>query len=442
MRKFFIIYILLFYKNSPQKTWTYLPGRPFRPAAGNPLKKDIILYMKQQKTTWQGSSAKRRNSAFFLFVFLGMLTAFAPFVTDMYLPSLPAMTQYFGVSASMVQLGLTFSMLGLAGGQIIFGPLSDKYGRRKPLLASMGLYLLATLGCIFAPNIQLFISLRLLQGIAAAGGIVISRSIATDKFKGRNLATALAIVGAINGIAPVAAPVIGGSVLKVTSWRGVFGVLFVLGLLVTAACIHFNESLSTKRRAKQKLLKTLSLFKPLFFNRRYLFYTLQMAFAQALLFAYIAASPFIIQQHYGFSPFAFSLFFAANAVAIGTGAALSVKFKKLENCILTSCAGMLVCSLVLLFTLTGGISIIYFEALLFIMLFAMGLTFTASTTLAMNAERNRAGTASALFGATCFLFGGIVSPLVGLGNILSSTGITFAACAVLSFVCAIIAMKR
>lgn len=398
--------------------------------------------MKQQQKTWQGSSTKRRNSAFFLFVFLGMLTAFAPFVTDMYLPSLPAMTHYFGVNASMVQLGLTFSMLGLAIGQIIFGPLSDKFGRRLPLLASMVLYLLATAGCIFAPNIRLFIALRLVQGMAAAGGIVISRSIATDKFKGRNLATALAIVGAINGIAPVAAPVIGGSVLKVTSWRGVFGVLFVLGALVLAACIHFNESLSTKRRTKQKLIKTLALFKPLFSNRRYLFYTLQMAFAQALLFAYIAASPFIIQQHYGFSPFAFSLFFAANAVAIGTGAALSVKFKRLETCILTSCIGMLVCSVAVLCALQSGASIVLFEGLLFIMLLAMGLTFTAATTLAMNAERARAGTASALFGAVCFLFGGLVSPLVGLGDILLPTGITFTACAVLSLTCGLIALKR
>lgn len=159
----------------------------------------------KQKKTWQGHSATRRNSALFLFVFLGMLTAFGPFVTDMYLPSLPAMTEYFSTSTSWVQLGLTFSMLGLAAGQILFGPLSDKYGRRLPLLLSMGLFLAATLGCIFAPNILCFVVLRFVQGIAAAGGIVISRSIATDKFKGQNLAKALAIVGAINGIAPVAA---------------------------------------------------------------------------------------------------------------------------------------------------------------------------------------------------------------------------------------------
>lgn len=146
-----------------------------------------------------------------------MLTAFGPFVTDMYLPSLPAMGEYFSAGASLVQLGLTFSMLGLTAGQLLFGPLSDKYGRRPPLLAAMLLFLLSTVGCICAPSIEVFVALRFVQGIAGAGGIVISRSIAADKFKGVNLAKALALIGAINGLAPVAAPVIGGTALKIVS---------------------------------------------------------------------------------------------------------------------------------------------------------------------------------------------------------------------------------
>ncbi len=395
--------------------------------------------MKQQKTTWQGNSTKRHNSAFFLFVFLGMLTAFGPFVTDMYLPSLPAMTSYFGTSVSMVQLGLTFSMLGLAAGQLVFGPLSDKYGRRAPLLISMGLFLVSTLGCIFSPTIELFVLLRFVQGLAGAGGIVISRSIATDKFKGLNLAKALAVVGAINGIAPVAAPVLGGAILKVTTWRGVFAVLFVLGVALLGACIHFNESLSRVKRSQESVWKTLSLFKQVVKNRTFMLYVLQMAFAQGMLFGYIAASPFIIQEHYGFSPFAFSLFFAANAVAIGTGAALSVKFKRQENCVLASCAGMLVCSVALLAALLAGAGVWMFEALLFVMLFMMGLSFTASTALAMDAVRGQAGTGSALLGASGFLFGSIVSPIVGMGNILVTSGITFVVCAVCSGVCALLA---
>lgn len=370
-----------------------------------------------------------------------MLTAFGPFVTDMYLPSLPSMTGYFGTTASMVQLGLTFSMLGLAAGQILFGPLSDKYGRRAPLIISMLLFLASTAACIFSPGINVFVALRFVQGIAAAGGIVISRSIATDKFKGKNLAKALAVIGAINGIAPVAAPVTGGAVLKITGWQGVFGILFVLGLVLLAGCVHFNESLSKKKRSKQKLSKTLTLFKPVLANGKFMFYMLQMSFALGLLFAYISASPFIIQQHYGFSPLAFSLFFAVNAVAIGAGAGLSVKFKRQENCVLTSCAGMLAGSLLVLGALTAGVCVWVFEGLLVFLLFMMGLSLTASTTLAMDSAREQAGTASALLGATGFLFGSIVSPVVGLGNILVSAGVTFVACAVLSAACALWAQR-
>ncbi|MDR0822620.1 MAG: multidrug effflux MFS transporter, partial [Endomicrobium sp.] len=313
------------------------------------------------------NSKKQRNSAFFLFVLLGMLTAFGPFVTDMYLPSLPAMMDYFSTSASMVQLGLTFSMLGLAAGQIIFGPLSDKYGRKKPLLISMFLFLVSTVSCIFAPSIEIFVLLRFVQGIAGAGGIVISRSIATDKFKGRNLATALAIIGAINGIAPVIAPVTGGAVLRITSWHGVFVVLFFAGIALTAGCLYFNESLSIMRRSKEKLSKTLSLFKFVLKNRKFVSCVLQMAFAQAILFGYISSSPFIIQQHYGFSPFAFSLFFGINSVAIVSGAAIAVKFKRQETGIYTSCIGMLICGALELIALSNGASIILYEALILIL---------------------------------------------------------------------------
>ena len=396
--------------------------------------------MKQHQKTWQGFSAKRHNSAFFLFVFLGMLTAFGPFVTDMYLPSLPAMTDFFHTSASEVQLGLTFSMLGLAAGQILFGPLSDKFGRRLPLLISMGLFLLSTLACIFAPNIKVFIALRFIQGIAGAGGIVISRSIATDKFKGNNLAKALAIIGAINGIAPVAAPVLGGSVLKITSWQGIFWILFTLGLFLSAACVHFNESLSHTKRSKEKIIHTLGLFKEVIKKRKYTFCVLQMAFAQAILFGYIASSPFILQQHYGFSPFAFSLFFGLNSLAIVTGAGISVKFKRQETCIFISCGGMLLLSVLVCMALAAQASVWIFEGLLLLLLFTLGLTFTARTTLAMENAREQAGTGSALLGAAGFLFGSIVSPLVGLGNILISTGITFICCAVGSCICGLIAL--
>ena len=131
-----------------------------------------------------------QNSKTFLLVLLGILAAFGPFVTDMYLPGLPSMTVYFDTTASMVQLGITTAMLGLGFGQIIVGPLSDKYGRKLPLLLSLWLFIFSTIACICSWSIGAFIFFRFLQGIAGAGGIVISRSVATDCYGGKELAKA------------------------------------------------------------------------------------------------------------------------------------------------------------------------------------------------------------------------------------------------------------
>lgn len=384
----------------------------------------------------------KSNSSFFIFVFLGMLTAFGPFVTDMYLPSLPAMTVFFDTSVSMVQMGLTFSMLGLALGQLFFGPLSDKFGRRKPLMISLLLFLLSTLACIFAPTIEIFVFLRFIQGIAASGGIVIARSIAADKFKGLNLTKALAIVGAINGIAPIAAPVIGGMMLKIIGWQGIFVSLLIIGLALLLLGLNFNESLSTARRSKEKISRSLVLFKTVLQNKKYLFYTLQLSFSLAILFAYIASSPFIIQNHYGFSPFAFSLFFAANAIAIGVGAAFAVKFKSQQTSLFVSVCGICFCCIALFLAMQSNASIVVFEGLMFTLCFALGMTFTVATSIAMDAARANAGTASAILGAGGFLFGSIVSPLVGLGNIMFSTGLVLIICAAAAAVFALLGHKE
>ena len=174
------------------------------------------------------------KSSVFVLLYLGMLSAFGPFVMDMYLPTLPAMSDFFHTSPSMVQLGLTSSMIGLAVGQLIFGPLSDRYGRHRPLVVAMALFLLSTLGCIFARDIMQFVALRLVQGIAGAGGVVLSRSIATDKCPSHELARTMALIGAVNGIATVAAPVGGGMMAHVGGWQGIFWLLFLFGALLLA----------------------------------------------------------------------------------------------------------------------------------------------------------------------------------------------------------------
>lgn len=383
----------------------------------------------------------KHNSKLFLIVLLGLLTAFGPFVTDMYLPTLPAMAAYFDTSSSMVQMGLTASMVGLAAGQLLFGPLSDKYGRRAPLLTAMWLFVGSTVLCIFAADIGQFIFMRFVQGIAGSGGIVISRSVATDKFAGRDLGRMLAVIGAINGIAPVAAPIAGGTLTDVIGWQGIFAILLGLGVLLLLGSYRFRETLPATARSTVGWKDLFRGFGTTLRNRRYLCYILQLGFAQGVLFANIASSPFIIQQHYGFTPFQFSICFAINAVAIGIAAALSVKFRRPEAGTLTGCTGMVLFAVAEAAALAMGCNFWIYEVLMFVLLFFMGLTFTTSTVLAMESARENAGTASALLGAVCFAFGGIVSPLVGLGNTLVSTGVVFVVCAVCSWCCIHLAMR-
>ena len=398
---------------------------------------------------------RNTNSKIFLLILLGSLTAFGPLVTDMYLPSLPSMTDYFGTQASMVQLGLTSSMIGLALRQLFFGPLSDWYGRRPPLLVAMSLFIVSTVCCIFSATIEGFIFFRLIQGIAGAGGIVVSRSIATDRFTGKELAKAMAIIGAINGIAPVASPVLGGFLTDSIGWKGIFIVLLILGVLLLFSNLHFKESLSVDNRKRGNLKSLVSSFGIVLKNRRYVYYVLQMGFAMGVLFANISSSPFIVQQHYGFSAFEFSLFFGINALAIGLAAGLSVKFKNPEHAMFLGSVGMTMMSAVEFVILSNEYHFAVYEAVLFVLLFSMGLTFTAfcllsmvgmaftaSNTLAMDCERRNAGVASALLGAIGFAFGGIVSPLVGLGDILSTTGLIFFVCSVCSLCFSVLAMNQ
>ena len=374
----------------------------------------------------------RQNSRRFLLLFLGVLSAFGPFIMDMYLPTLPAMADFFHTSSSMVQLGLTTSMIGLAAGQLIFGPLSDKCGRRPPLLLAMILFLLATVGCIFSHTISQFVTSRFLQGIAGAGGVVISRSIATDEYSGQQLAGMLAVIGGINGIATVIAPIGGGILAQITSWQGIFICLFFMGVVLLSGSLHLNESLPAKHR---QTVSWQDLYHSFGEVRRYVGYVLQYGFTMGILFVNISSAPFIMQQHYGLSPLSFSLCFGINAIAMVIFSAISIKLPTMERALYIGSRGMLSVSALLMVFLSLGCDFWIYELLIFALLSMIGMTFTASNTLAMECERRNAGIASALLGATGFAFGGIVSPLVSLGDMMTSTGILFLAGSACAYAC-------
>lgn len=379
---------------------------------------------------------KRKNEKKgFILMFLGILSAFGSFVMDMYLPTLPAMADYFGTTSSGVQLGLTTGMVGLAVGQLLFGPLSDRYGRRCPLLVAMGLFLLSTWGCLFSADICQFVAFRFVQGIAGAGGVVISRSIAADKYSGRALAAMLAVIGAVNGVASVAAPVAGGVLAGLGGWRGVFWFLWGLGAVLLAACLYFRESLPASRRSHVPWRETLGTFAEVLRNRACLSYILQYGFAMAVLFVNIASAPFIMQQHYGLTPVQFSLCFGINAVGMVASSALVVRMPSMQQALHWGNNGMLFFAVLLMLALSAPCNFWLYELLLFALLTMVGLSFTAASALAMDSERHHAGIASALLGVIAFAWGGIVSPLVGLGDIRVTAGILFFIGSLCAWVC-------
>ena len=165
---------------------------------------------------------RKYNSRRFVLVFAALLSAFGPFMTDLYLPAFPELMEYFGTTTSLIQLSLTFGVIGLAAGQLVIGPLSDKYGRRRPLILSLTVFVVSTLICLLCRDVITFICFRLLQGIAAAGGVVISRSIAVDLYEGKEFTRFFAMLSAVQGLAPIVAPIAGGLLLGITDWRGIF----------------------------------------------------------------------------------------------------------------------------------------------------------------------------------------------------------------------------
>ncbi len=383
-----------------------------------------------------------RRYLLFLLIFLGMLSAFGPFVTDMYLPVLPRMSEIFHCPVSTAQLGLTMSLIGLAAGQLLFGPLSDKYGRKPVLGASLAMFVLSTIVILFSPTMEWFNLCRLFQGIGGAGGIVLSRSIATDYYSGRELAKILAVIGAINGIAPVASPVVGGIVASFTGWRGIFVILLCIGFVLTALCMIFRESHPQQRRNKSGVFASFTSFVSLWRLPYFRIYCMMFAFANGILFAYISSASFIIQNHYEASPLVFSLCFAVNSIFIGIGSGLSVRIKSTSRAAIVGAIILLTMSAVQLAVGYFYDNIALYEILTIATLTGLGFVFTASTTLAMTEGRSYVGAASALFGALGFLFGGLVSPLVGIGNILHSTQTAMLICAVIILLLAIPTIRR
>ncbi len=390
-----------------------------------------------QSTTATGS----RNFMFFL-IFIAILGAFSSLVNDMYLPTMPAMRREFHTTPSMTQMGLTMVMIGLAIGSVIWGSLSDRYGRKPMLLWSLGAFVIATLICVFSPSIQFFIVSRLLQGIGAGGAMVLSYSIPTDLYGGRQLAKVMALVGAINGIAPAGAPVIGGVMADSVGWRGIFVLLLVIGAVMFFWSLRRPESLPPAKRIKGKGLgEYLHAYTSLFSNWRFMVYVLLKAIGIGMLYAYISSAPFIIQDHYGFSPAKFGLILGANALAIAVGSTLVMRFRILKNGLVAGTSVMCGFAVGLAVILLAGKGIVWYELMAVPMLLGSGMVFASANSLSMEVGRADAGTASAILNLVKYIFAAVVAPLVGIGDIMHSSGIGFISISVIAVILMIFAIR-
>lgn len=363
-----------------------------------------------------------------LIFILGNLTAFGPFITDFYLPCLPELTNYFSASVSMIQLSLTAGMIGLAVGQLLIGPVSDKYGRKRPLLWCLLLFVLSTVGCILSTGIHIFVLFRMLQGLTGSAGLVISKVIIADSFTGRDMARYFSLLAAVQGVAPIVAPVIGGVTFSLTSWHGTFVVLGAWALCLLLVCRGMNETLAEKDRLSIPILKTFRCYAPVLGNSRYLVMNLLQSFSSAALMAYISASPFIFQEHFGLTPLEYSICFAANALGLVVGSSIVMKIKNLAGVISWCSFGLFAMGLMVSVSLWMEWHFALFELPLIGMLLCVGMITPVGITLALDSVSEHRGIASAMLGSFPFLLGGIVAPLTGLGNIITSMTVLILLC--------------
>jgi DHA1 family bicyclomycin/chloramphenicol resistance-like MFS transporter len=353
-------------------------------------------------------------------VLLAALSAFGPLSLDMYLPGLPAMTRDLHTTASAAQLTITACMVGLGVGQVIAGPLSDARGRRRPLLAGIFGYTVSSVACAVSPTIGVLVVMRLIQGMAGSVGIVIARAIVRDLSGGTVAARLFGVLMGITGVVPVAAPLIGGQVLLVTSWRGVFVVLGAIGVpLVLATAIMLPETLPAHQRHQGGLRTILDRFGALLRDRRYLPYALAFSLSFAAMFGYIAGSSYVLENVFGISPQLFSVVFAINSgglIALSLAGSRAVGRRGSAWLLRRGLVGTAAASIgALVVTVIGG-GLWPLLVCFFVLLCANGLVLPNGTALAMASQTGSLGAASALLGLGQFGIGALVAPLVGVAG--------------------------
>ncbi len=356
-----------------------------------------------------------------LVLVVGGLSVFGPLCIDMYLPALPDISRDLGAGASAVQLTLTACLIGISLGQLLLGPLSDRLGRRPPLLAGLTAFIVSSVACAFAPNIYFLTGFRLIQGVGGAAGIVIARSIVRDLHSGVALVRFLSTLMLVTGLGPLLAPQIGSWALSFTSWRGVFVILAGFGVvLLFTAWLRVPETLPANLRSSGSVWSTMATMVSVGRDRVFLGYALACGLAMGGTFAYVAGSSFVLQNVYGLSPQVYGLVFALNACGMVIGAQVNGRFASRFGPSLLLTFGLVTMTvagavlLTVVITSTGGLTAVILS--LFTLMFGCGFVGPNSVALALQRYPRAAGSASAVLGSFQFLLAALAAPLAGVGG--------------------------
>ncbi|MHA6624042.1 multidrug effflux MFS transporter [Pseudonocardia sichuanensis] len=382
-----------------------------------------------------------------LVLVLGSLIALGPLTIDLYLPALPTITTELLTTSATVQLTLTGTLLGLAIGQLVIGPLSDRLGRKRPLLAGAAVHVFASLLCIVAPNVAVLGGLRVLQGLGAAAGAVIAMAIVRDLYTGRAAATLLSRLILVMGAAPVLAPTLGAQVLEFTSWRGVFGVLALYSLvLLPVAARMLPETLPPQRRQTSGALGTLRTYGSLLRDRTFVGLILVAGLAMSAVMSYVSGASFVFQEQFGLNQQQFGLAFSSGAIWMIIASQLNpVLLRRFEprQLLLGAIIAGATAGLLLLAVAGSGLGGLFGVLVpLWLVLLSVGLALPNAPALALSRHGETAGTAAALLGAVQFGVGALVSPLVGvLGNDATAMATTMAGGVVLSLLVLVLVVR-
>ncbi len=376
---------------------------------------------------------------------LGALTAFSSMSIDMYLPAFPQIARDLGVPLGTVQLSISAFLFGSAAGQLFYGPLADRYGRRRPLLWGLALYVASAVGCACVRTGEGLLFWRVVMAVGGGAGMVISRAVVRDLYDTAEAARMFSLLMLLMGAAPILAPIVGGQILLVTGWRGIFGFLGVFGLAsIVAAAVGLPESLPAERRIRLNFAGMAATYGHLLRNRSYLRYAIALGCIAGVNFSYISGAPFLFIELHGVSPQHFGLFFGANAFGlIGASQVNRRLLRRFSAQRILNAALSVNAVTALLLTVAGMTGIGGFPAqvcLIFACLCTTGLLYPNVTALALAPFEKSAGSASALLGTIQYSLGASAGALVGLfhnGTAVPMTA-TMAACGITGW-CAVTA---